>query len=46
MLSKSQKKGKITKKMGGKRAISPKCPFKWACPLKNGRLLYTAGAHE
>ena len=47
MLSKSQKKEKITTtKNGRKWAIFPKCPFKQACSLKKGRLLYTAGAHE
>ena len=36
-----KKTGKFSKKTGEKRAIFPKCPFKRACPFKNGRLLYT-----
>ena len=33
--------GRDTKKMGQKRAILPKCPFKQACPYKNCWLRHT-----
>ena len=41
MSKKSQKNGRNHKKTGEKRAISPKRPFKRACPFKNGRLSNT-----